>query len=247
MEYKRVQPVRLGDQILAQIRARLSTRELAPGDKLPSEREFAEQLGVSRNAVREALRVLEASGVINIQKGHTGGAFVGQGDSGILARGLGDLMHLRGGSLEQITEARFWIEGIVVKVACERRSEEDLARLEENLLAGEAAVARGESDRTLGIAIDFHIILAEATKNTLLILVMQTITAVISDLGRKYGIRSNETSLRGRRTVFDFVREQNAEAAADAMARYLQEVHERYRYAAAAGDGAGPERGQPGT
>lgn len=232
MEYKRVQPVRLGDQILEQIRAKLSRRELSPGDKLPSEREFAEQLGVSRNAVREALRVLEASGVINIQKGHTGGAFVGEGDSNVLARGLSDLMHLRGGTLEQVTEARFWIEEIVVRVACERRSDAHLARLEENLLAAEKAVERGEMDRTLGIAIDFHIILAEATGNVLLTLVMQTITSVIFDLGRTYGIRSNQMTLRGRRKVFEFVRDQNADAAAAEMALYLQGVHERYHQAA---------------
>lgn len=244
MDYQRVQPIRLGDQILAQIRAKLSTRELGPGDKLPSEREFAEQLGVSRNAVREALRVLEASGVITIQKGHTGGAFVGKGDANVIARGLSDLMHLRGSSLEQITEARYWIEEIVVRVACERHTEADLVRLEENLQAAEAAVERGERDKTLGIAIAFHIILAEATKNTLLILVMQTITGVIHDLGIAYGIRSDPQSLRGRRAVFERVRDRNADAAVKQMAQYLEAVHERYRVAAGL---AGNAHCGPGT
>ena len=78
-----IQPVRIGDKILDQIRERLTAGKLLAGDRLPSERYFAEQLGVSRNSVREALRVLEALGVVTIQKGHTGGAFVSQGDPDI--------------------------------------------------------------------------------------------------------------------------------------------------------------------
>src|SRR5258708_20009789 len=71
-----IKPKRVFEEICERIRNELSSGALRPGDKLPPERELAEQFGVSRTAVREAFRSLERSGLIGLQKGAKGGAFI---------------------------------------------------------------------------------------------------------------------------------------------------------------------------
>ena len=69
------------EEICERIREQLALGVLKPGDKLPPERDLAQQLGVSRNVLREALRSLEMAGVLRLQKGVKGGAFIQEGDT----------------------------------------------------------------------------------------------------------------------------------------------------------------------
>ena len=75
-EFSRIRNLRAFEEIADQIRRELSDRRLRAGDRLPPERVLAEQFGVSRNTLREALRSLENAGLLRLQKGATGGAFV---------------------------------------------------------------------------------------------------------------------------------------------------------------------------
>src|SRR6201986_5161850 len=81
------------EEVCETIRHQLSFRALRPGDKLPAERELAEQLGVSRSALREVLRTLELAGILELKKGIKGGAFVRPGDPTSMTRVLQDLVH----------------------------------------------------------------------------------------------------------------------------------------------------------
>lgn len=71
-----VRPRRVYQEICSQVRRRVADGQLKPGDRLPPERELAQALGVSRGAVREALRALEYAGVIAMRAGAKGGAFI---------------------------------------------------------------------------------------------------------------------------------------------------------------------------
>lgn len=79
---------------------------LRPGDKLPPERDQALKLRVSRTAVREALRSLEIAGVVGLQKGSKGGAFILKGDPDLVTRSIRDMVYLSRISLDNLTEAR---------------------------------------------------------------------------------------------------------------------------------------------
>lgn len=74
--FRPIHTKRAFEEICARIREQLALGVLKPGDKLPAERDLAQQLGVSRNVLREALRSLEMAGVLRLQKGVKGGAFV---------------------------------------------------------------------------------------------------------------------------------------------------------------------------
>ena len=80
------------DDIIEQIRERLKNGELKPGDRLPSERFLAEQFDVSRNTVREALRMLEIAGLIVIRKGSAGGGFIAPNGPDVVARNVSGMV-----------------------------------------------------------------------------------------------------------------------------------------------------------
>jgi len=89
-----VSPNRMSEAIVDQIKTLIRTNRLRPGDRLPSERELCERMGVSRVTVREALRILEAGGLVEIRVGARGGAFVTTPSSERLGAGLADLINL---------------------------------------------------------------------------------------------------------------------------------------------------------
>ncbi|MFP3566392.1 FadR/GntR family transcriptional regulator [Paraburkholderia sp. SIMBA_030] len=225
------QPLRVGDRILEQIRLRLSTGELAPGDKLPSERDLAEQLGVGRNAVRESLRVLEASGVVTIRKGHTGGAFISNGDMSVTVSGLGDVLRLRGGQVSEISEVRLWMGDVVARAACERRTPLNLEKLRENLELVERRQKAADLKGSLASAAEFHVILAECSQNSLLVLMMETIMGITSQFATDFGINASEFALNERREIVDAIEARKVSKATAAMKAHLDNVHSRYRNA----------------
>jgi DNA-binding FadR family transcriptional regulator len=227
----RVRSVGVGDRILEHIRLRLSTGELVPGDKLSSERDLAEQLGVSRNAVRESLRVLEASGVLMIRKGHTGGAFISNGELSATVSGLGDVLRLRGGQVSEISEVRLWIGEVVARAACERRTPLNLEKLRKNLKLVERRLAAGDLASGLAAAAEFHVILAECSQNSLLVLMMETIMGITSQFACDIGISAGEFALDERRSIVDAIDARKVSKAIAAIKAHLNDVHSRYRSA----------------
>ena len=79
LKFQPIHVRRTFEEICGSIREQLALGVLKPGDKLPRERDLAEQLGVSRNVLREALRSLEMAGLLRLQKGVKGGAFIQDG------------------------------------------------------------------------------------------------------------------------------------------------------------------------
>ena len=155
---------RLSDQVSAQIQVRIASGELRSGDKLPPERELAESFGVSRGAVREALRNLERTGLIALQAGAHGGAFIGQGDPGLIGDSFRNLYQLGSVSLDELTEARLWLASTVVRIACARATDADLAALTANVDEAERLLKARRYDDKIDIHIEFHNLLARATR-----------------------------------------------------------------------------------
>src|SRR6201996_355510 len=112
--FSRVSVGRSSDLIVEQIRLLMRQGQLRPGDRLPPERDLCERFGVSRVTVREALRMLESSGLVEIRVGARGGAFVTAPSSDRVGEGLTDLLSLSVITTTDITEIRMVLEtGIV--------------------------------------------------------------------------------------------------------------------------------------
>src|SRR6201996_6414080 len=141
--FSRVSVGRISEIIVDQIRLLMRQGQLKPGDRLPPERDLCERFGVSRVTVREALRMLESSGLVEIRVGARGGAFVTAPSSDRVGEGLADLLTLSVISAADVTEVRLILEIGIVPLVCERATEEDLAALDEICAQSAAAVAAG--------------------------------------------------------------------------------------------------------
>src|SRR5664279_177924 len=132
------QRVRSFDHIVDQIREAISSGGIAPGERPPSERDLGVAFGVSRTTLREALRALEAQGVIEIRTGSRGGAFVAEPSSELVAAALGALLRFRSATARELAEFRVPFEAENAAWAARRADPAALAELEH--IVGDVAV-----------------------------------------------------------------------------------------------------------
>jgi DNA-binding FadR family transcriptional regulator len=163
-EFTPVNTGRISAEIADQIKAAIREGRLGAGDQLPAERDLTKQLGVSRVSVRDALRMLEAQGLIEVRVGARGGAFVTTPAPSLVSEGFADLLRMSDVSPADVTEMRLIFELAMLPLAVERATEDDLAALAAICAASEAEgydVARSA---------EFHTRLAACTHNDALAL-----------------------------------------------------------------------------
>lgn len=163
---ERLSPInaaRISDTIVEQIRALIRQGHLQPGDRLPNERKLCERFGVSRVSVRDALRILEASGLIEIRVGARGGAFVTAPSAAGVGARLSDMLTMSSLSAQEVTEARVVFELGIIDLVCARADDTDIADLQDICKRSSAAVEA--DDYTMDLSVEFHVRLARATHN----------------------------------------------------------------------------------
>lgn len=216
------------EQVVDHIRAQLADGGLKSGDRLPAERTLAEQMQVSRGAVREALRTLEVSGVLRFEPGASGGAYLRRGNPSAVASSIGDLLILRDVTLQELTEARLWIEISVVRSACRRSTEHELRALEENIDLAERLMKAGRLEEKVAANLEFHNVLALATRNPVLVLVMELLIKLLQRFSQAVPPESRKIHIAWRRRFLRRLRARDEEGAVAVMQEHLMRVHRRY-------------------
>jgi DNA-binding FadR family transcriptional regulator len=229
IEFRRIRTPRAFEEIADQIRKELSDRRLRAGDRLPPERALALQFGVSRNTLREALRSLENAGLLRLQKGAAGGAFVRESTGDAIVTGLRDMFSLGAIAPAHLTEARVLIESIAVRVACVRATPDDIDALKANIAAAERA-AREKADfyDRAAIHLEFHRIIARATKNPVMVIVMEALIDVMQHFIRAIGQQRNPWVLPSRRRFMKHFEAGEIDAAVAEMEQHLERLNRHY-------------------
>ena len=179
MEVKRVGRKSISEEIVSQIRQMIEEGRLSPGDRLPAERVLAEMFGVSRTTVREGIKSLAESGVLESRQG--AGTYVRRVDERLKSQ-YGSLIDaiLNGDySLEDVFDVRKMVEPEIAAIASGKAKPDDITRLEAVLHRQEEAVAKGVS----GAEYDqrFHQMLADIAGNKVL---LELVTALHDALAR---------------------------------------------------------------
>jgi len=211
-------------------------RDLPPGTKVPSERELTKDLGVGRSTVREALNGLAVLGVLTIRHGQ--GAFIAEDApaeapsepaTSVLTAAL------ERGETAEFIEARLLVEVEVTRLAAERRTEEDMQRIEAALTLQERSLSAQDLDATLSVATSFNVLLAEAAHNEVLAAMIQTFVELMKERGpRLYALEGfGDWDLDEHRGIYAAVRDQDPERAAELMRQHILELADRYRDAGA--------------
>jgi GntR family transcriptional regulator, transcriptional repressor for pyruvate dehydrogenase complex len=223
--YKVIRNSRLYEQIVQQIEESVLNGTLKPGDQLPAERDLAQRLGVSRTAVREAVKALREKGLVEAYSGR--GTFVTNGTSQA-ARQSFDLMVKIGqqdGS-PHLAELRLILEPGIAALAAARVEEEDLAAMRE---------AAGVMDRTqkdpaafIEADLDFHLALAEAAANPLILSLIDSIVGLLREQRIKiFNVEGGPQ--RGQfhhKRILEAMERRDPEMARGAMRAHLEQVRQ---------------------
>jgi len=161
--FKRISPKKISDEIIEQFKTLLSKGELKPGDELPSERELAELIGVSRPPLREALNALQAMGFIEIRPRSK--ILVKSLAENSLLDPLSTMIGEDAGKLFELLEIRGVMEGWTASAAAQRATPADIAKLEAIIRKDQANFRRGKDDARTDA--DFHVAISLAAHNTL--------------------------------------------------------------------------------
>src|SRR6266852_6170017 len=178
VEFRPIRTRRAFEVICQRIREQLALGVLKPGDKLPRERDLAEQLGVSRNVLKEALRSLEMAGLLRLQKGVKGGAFIQEGDMGRMNDVVRDMLSLGAISVRELSEGRIQILDLIVRLACERAQAGDYQALEANIERADFATREGRWLDRVECSREFYKLLAAATGNKVMAMIMESVTEI---------------------------------------------------------------------
>src|ERR1700756_728880 len=178
LEFRRIRARRAFEEICERIREQLALGVLKPGDKLPPERELAQQLGVSRNVLREALRSLEMAGILRLQKGVKGGAFIREGDTSRMNEVMRDMLSLGTISVRELSEARINVIDLVVRLACLNARQRDFEALEANIERTDLATHEGRLLDRVECSREFYQLLAESTGNKVVAMITNSVTEI---------------------------------------------------------------------
>jgi len=221
-DFREIQTSRVFEDICEQIRGQLASGKLKPGAKLPGERDLAAAFGVGRPAVREALRTLEISGIVSIQKGARGGAFICEGDTQIMTKALRDFMLLGRVSIDNLKEARFQIWGVVVKLACQRGTPEDFDAIERHIQYIDSLT---DLQPRAVAALELFSLIAAASHNEVFVLLMDSLGRIIFQVVEDAGRIHFPELPAVRRRILTSLRAKDEVGAMKAMEEYLTIVH----------------------
>jgi DNA-binding FadR family transcriptional regulator len=215
---------RVFEEICEQVRREMAAGSLRPGDKLPPERELALKLGVSRAAVREALRSLEIAGVVGLHKGARGGAFILKGDPDLVTRSIRDMFHLGRISLDNLTEARTLVMQVAIELASERIRPTTVAALERNVDRLTTLPASGKASERVAISAEFYRLISQATDNTVLQVIIEALTDIVLQQVEQSNIEFFPNLIAHRRRLVEYIATRQVDDAKREMTEHLQRL-----------------------
>ena len=214
-------------RVIEKVKKMILSGELKPGEKLPPEREFAEKLEVSRNSVREAIRIMDMMGIVSSQQGS--GNYVTCEFQKSITETMAMMFAMDQVNDKQISQVRYSLEVLAFTLALDRVREEDLAKMEACV---EKLDKNGDSKNNATLDKIIHYTLARASGNQLLIDILEACSGVfdifIEDM--RYGILKNEnrkTELNEcHRHLVDALREGDREKGLQALKWHFEMIDE---------------------
>lgn len=221
-----IKSTKVYEQVIDQIKSMIKDGTLKKGDKLPSERELVEELGVSRSSIREALRVLEIVGLVECKQGE--GNFIRDSFQDSLFEPLSIMFILNECRVEEIFELRKVIETETAAIAAKEISHIELQELRELL---DYMNASEDEEERVKIDFKFHYAMAKASKNFLIVSILNTISSLMDSFikdARKEIInnKQKEKIEKQHETIFNALKNHHPGDAAEAMRLHMELINE---------------------
>jgi GntR family transcriptional repressor for pyruvate dehydrogenase complex len=221
--YKLVQTSRLYEQIVQQIEDSVRRGALKEGDQLPAERELAQQFGVSRTAVREAVKALREKGLVEAYPGK--GTFITSTTFHSMRQTLDRMMKTgQSEGTPNLVEVREILEPEIAGLAATRATEENLTAMREAIAVMDEA--RHDPDAFIEADLDFHLALAEAAANPLILSLIDSIVGLLREQRmRIFHVDGGpERGQYHHKRILEAVEHRDSQGARDAMKAHLRQV-----------------------
>lgn len=224
---------KLSEMVAEQVEDLVISGVLRPGQKLPAERELAEQLGVSRPKLREGLQILEANGLLEVHK--SDGTFIAQLTGNALSPAMVSLYSRRQSAFFDFLEYRREQESFAAHLAAQRATEADLQSMNELLDAMDKAHSSKQSALESELDVKFHMLIIESSHNSLLLHIMRSIYELMNEgvfynrdfMYEKDGMR--EKLLNQHKAIAAAIQAKDPERAAKAAEAHLNFVELSYK------------------
>ena len=223
---KRVDRSSVKDQVFVQLRDQILSRVWLPGSKLPSENALAEELGVSRVSIREALRMLASLGLLETR--HGGGTYVREYKGEVFLNPLFPMLALEASDVFDVLEYRKIVERGTVGIAVEKA---DAAAIETLEKAYRVMVEQKDNIHGFAMAdLEFHLDLAKATKNPIIIKINDFIKSILSvSMDNVVSTLGIEDGLLYHRKIIDAIKAKDVNLAENLMEEHVVRTIERLK------------------
>jgi len=224
----RFQPVRTRrtfEAVCDQIRRQVADGTLQLGQRLPSERELAEQFDISRGGVREALRSLELAGLVEARTGATGGFFIRSSGSDGITQAVRDMVAIGQVPTDNVTEARIELTCVAIRLACQRATAEELDAIEADIDHHAALFKAGRGSRNTRALTEFYRLLAKATHNEVIVMLIDALSEIVRTLLARIDPQPMPSIIAVRRKVLKHVRAGEADKACAVMTAHLRNLN----------------------
>jgi DNA-binding FadR family transcriptional regulator len=218
------QPVRAKkafEEVTTEIKKLMFEGVLKPGDRLPREDELARRFHVSRQTVREALRVLELTGFIWIKKGVTSGPLVVDTVVHAVNSLYLDIFQMKKVTHQELTTARNKIERAVLDEVITNADDTDIQKLESNIATARALLSK--KMQAFRENVEFHKLLARASKNQVFVIVMESLMTVVADFRSRRNVKLTVSShvTEGHGEIIEAIKQRDSEKAGDLLEKHL--------------------------
>lgn len=217
----------LYEAVAQQLREAIINGTLKAGQTLPNETELASQMAVSRPVIREALRFLQAQGLIHISRGIKGGAVVGNLDSLYLLENVADMIRLRKLKVDHLIQVRQFVEPEVFRLATENATDQEIQAIEELI---ERTSREEEIEHRMNLNAEFHLAVAWACGNPIYAAIMGRVLdftlAFVRTLKPKQIILHDD---RDHLIIFEALKTRNTKKAPRLLLEHINSLHEQIR------------------
>jgi DNA-binding FadR family transcriptional regulator len=230
-QFKKIgKPTRMPEAIVREIEDRLLRGEYKPGDSLPSEAELMELFGVGKYTVREALRMLEASGFVKVKQGSRRGPVITSPTTSLVSDFLRKALFVGNMSEKHITQFRLALELSIIDIlGSSPIKQEWLSKLENSIREAKENYSKGEE--LVDISSRFHVLLAEATGNPMFVVLVNTLmnTSIVLNLVAPFRHQLDAPTIEHHEAILEALKSGDAVRARTIMQQHLLEIDDVWK------------------
>ena len=227
--FKPIKTEKFANGVVGQIKESIFDGTYLSGDKLPSESDMAGLFGVSKVTVRQAIRVLENSGLIFTKQGVDGGIFVAEADSISVSSFLSDMLKLKRVTQSDLTMARLIFEPDIASLVADVWKENDLEEPKKNIRQAKLFLEKGDQDNTRLLSLEFHRLICNLTRNPVIIFTLNSVLDVLKENILRFRLDTEfiRNEINDHEIILEKIRRRRKDEAYNEMHKHIGIVHKK--------------------